>query len=379
LKVIRKGKSVFHFASKHARWLGCAALLAWLLLPLARSNMPILWPSTPQTVETINAKIGVHTRLTDEVEEWKIRRSLAMVREMGASWIVEYFPWSYCEPRKGQFDWAHSDLVVNAAIAQGLTVIARVDMVPSWARPLETTSRYLDEGHFADYGDFLHAFVAHFGGRIKYLIVWNEPNLSFEWGYRPVDAESYTKLLQAVYPRIKEANPEALVLAAGLAPTLAPPGSEWGMDDLVFLQRMYDAGAKPYFDMLAIHAYGWTAPPDDPPAPDRVNFARAQLIHELMARNGDGAKPCLITEAGWNDHSRWTNAVSPYQRIAYTIRAYEKAAQEWDWCQAVAMWAFRYPRPTHTYQDYFTFVSADLTAKPIYLEVQRYAHGELVK
>jgi hypothetical protein len=367
---------MLHLTAKRLRLLGSVAIVLLLLLGLARSARPPSWSSAPKTVQTINGKIGVHTRLTDEVEEWKIRRTLEMAREMGAPWIVEYFPWSYYEPRRGKIDWTHADLVVNDAIAQGLTVVARVDMVPEWARPAKTTARYLDESHYADYGDFLAAFASHFRGRIQHLVVWNEPNLSFEWGYRPVDPAGYARLLQAVYPRIKEANPEMLVLAAGLAPTLAPPGSEWGMDDLVFLQRMYDAGAKSYFDMLAIHAYGWTQPPDDPPAADRVNFARAQLLREIMVRNGDGDKSCLITESGWNDHPRWANAVSPYQRIAYTIRAYEKAAQEWQWCQAVAMWAFRYPRPARTYQDYFTWLSADFLPKPIYLEVQRYARGE---
>src|SRR5512135_2568367 len=83
-----------------------------------------------KTVVTAFPKMGVHTRLTDEVEEWKIQRTLQMVREMGASWIVEYFPWAYSEPQKGRFDFAHADMVVDHARAQRLTVIARVDLVP---------------------------------------------------------------------------------------------------------------------------------------------------------------------------------------------------------------------------------------------------------
>jgi len=102
-----------------------------------------------------------------------------------------------------------------------------------------------------------------------------------------------------------------------------------------------------------------------------------ELLRQIMVRNGDGHKPIIITEGGWNDHPRWTKAVRPGQRIAYTIRAYEKAQEEWDWCLAVCLWAFRFPWPTYTYQDHFTFVSADFVPKPIYLEVQRYARGEI--
>jgi len=358
------------------RWIVRGVILSLLLWITGRPPTPMVWIGAPQKVQSVNPKMGVHTRLTDEVEEWKVKRTLEMVREMGARWVVEYFPWGYYEPRKGDYAWSHPDMVVDHAVAQGLTVIARVDFVPAWARPPDTTYRFLDESHYEDYGDFIYAFVSQFRGRIRHFVIWNEPNLSFEWGYRPVDPESYTRLLRVAYRRAKEANPQAIILAAGLAPTMAPPGSEFGMDDLVYLQRMYDAGAKGYCDMMAIHAYGWTFPADDPPAPDVVNFARARLIHGVMARNGDGDKPCMITEAGWNDHPRWTKAVRPCQRIAYTIQAYEEVLREWDWCQAVAMWAFRYPRPTHTYQDYFTFVTTDFVPKPIYLEVQRYARGE---
>jgi len=320
--------------------------------------------------------MGVHTRLTDEVEEWKIKRTLEMVREMGAPWIVEYFPWGYYEPEKGRYDWSHPDLVVNHAIAQGVTVIARIDFVPGWARPPDTTFRYLPEEHFIDYADFVAAFAQHFSGRVRYIIVWNEPNLSFEWGYRLPDPAGYTRLLQATYRRVKEVAPQVMVLAAGLAPTLAPPGSEWGMDDLEFLQRMYQAGAQGYFDGLAIHAYGWTLSPDDPASPETLNLARAELIHEVLSEHGDGHLPCFITEAGWNDHPRWAQAVPPGLRVDYTLRAYEKAQQDWPWCQMVGMWAFRYPRPARNFQDGFTFVSPGFTPKLVYSEVQRYAGGE---
>jgi hypothetical protein len=119
-----------------------------------------------------------------------------------------------------------------------------------------------------------------------------------------------------------------------------------------------------------------TFSPDDPADPEVLNFARTELTHELMMQYGDGEKPCYITEGGWNDHPRWTKAVRPYQRMAYTIRAYEKARTEWPWCRAVCLWAFRYPWPQNTYQDYFTFVTPDFIPKPIYTEVEHYAHGE---
>ncbi|MFH1086069.1 MAG: hypothetical protein V1772_09940 [Chloroflexota bacterium] len=351
-----------------------ALLCALWVLNRLPARLVVVGP--PQTVQTFKPHVGVHTRLTDEVEAWKIQRTLVMVREMGAPWIVEYFPWGYYEPAKGRYQWDHADLVVDHALAQGLTVLARIDFVPAWARPADTTFRYLDRDHFSDYADYLGAFVAHFRGRVGHVIIWNEPNLAFEWGYRLPDPEAFAELLRLAYAAAKLANPEVQVLAPGLAPTLAPPGSEWGMDDLIFLDHLYQAGAGQWFDGMAIHAYGLTFPPDDAPDPLEINFARATLIHDLMVRQGDGHKPCYITEGGWNDHPRWTKAVRPYERIAYTVRAYEKAADEWPWCQAVCLWAFRYPWTQKTYQDSFTFVTPEFIPKPIYQEVRHYARGE---
>jgi len=136
--------------------------------------------------------MGVHTRLTDEVEEWKIKRTLEMVREMGAPWIVEYFPWAYYEGEKGIYDWSHPDQVVDHARRQGLTVVARLGYVPEWARPEDSAFSYLDAAHYTDFGDFVYAFVDHFRGRVQYVIIWNEPNLALEWGFQPVNPAEYT-------------------------------------------------------------------------------------------------------------------------------------------------------------------------------------------
>lgn len=324
-----------------------------------------------QTVHTINPKVGVHTRLTDEVENWKIKKSLEMVREMGAPWIVEYFPWGYIETQKGEYDWSHADAIVANAQTQGLTVIARLGYVPPWARPKGSVTSLLDEEHYGDFGDFVAAFADHFKGRVNYLIIWNEPNTNFEWGERPVDPSAYTALLKIAHDRAKEKNPGAMILAGALAPNLAQPNATDTMNDLEYLDRMYKAGAKDYFDILAAHAYGWKAPVDELPSPTAINFRRTELLHDIMAKYGDSAKHVIVTEGGWNDHPRWTKAVTPPERIVDTLGAYQWCART-DWIDACALWAFRYPAPTYTFNDYWTFITPDFDVKPIYQEVQRY-------
>ena len=116
-------------------------------------------------------------------------------------------------------------------------------------------------------------------------------------------------------------------------------------------------------------------PPDNPPAFDRLNFRRAELLREVMVEHGDAGKPALITETGWNDNPRWTKAVSPSRRIADTIGALEWAENNWDWLDKLCFWVLRYPAPTLSYPDNFTFVTTRFQLKPIYYAVQAYARG----
>ncbi len=317
--------------------------------------------------------IGVHTRLTDEVEEWKIKRTLELVREMGAHWIVEYFPWAYLEPLPGRHDWTHADLVIDHAVRQGLHVVARLGFVPEWARPADTATSYLETKRHADLAHFCGRFAARYAGRVSHIIVWNEPNLALEWGFRDPAPEDYAALLSRCYQAIKREAPASTVLGGALAPVALSQAGPLAMDDLTYLARALDAGAFESMDALAVHAYGWSAPPADEPDPDRVNYRRTELLREFLVRHGHGDKPLFVTEAGWNDHPRWTRAVRPGQRVQYTIDAYDLAGATWPWCPMVAMWAFRFPWAQSSYQDYFSFVTPEFLPRPVYHAVQAYA------
>jgi len=354
----------------------------WLLRALAAGALGLAAGSTPLPLVTLGPQrqplgcaphVGVHTRLTDEVEEWKIKRTLEMVREMGAHWAVEYFPWAYIESAPGRFDWSHSDLVVAHALRQGLQVVARLGFVPQWARPADTATSFLPQERYSHFASFCTRFAQRYGDRVRHYIVWNEPNLALEWGFRDPDPEGYALLLRRCYSAIKEVVPQAQVLGGALAPVAAAYAGPLAMGDLPFLARARDAGALESMDALAVHAYGWSAPPADEPGPDRVNFRRTEVLRSFLVDSGAAHLPVMVTEAGWNDHPRWTRAVRPAQRTQYTRDAYALAAERWPWCPFVAMWAFRYPWPQNSYQDYFSFVTPDFLARPIYHAVQDYA------
>lgn len=354
-------------------------VLVFLIRPIAPVP-PRLLPDSPQHVKTTHPIVCTHTRLTDEVESWKIQRTLQWVREMGASSIVEFFPWAYVEGYEGRYDWAHPDRIIGLARAQGLTVIARLGIVPLWARPKESGARpsgnSLQPEYYDAYARFVGEFARRYRDQVQYIIPWNEPNLSFEWGYRSVSPAEYTDFLERVYVAAHAANPSVIVLGGALAPTNEPDGSTNAVNDLAFLRGMYAAGGARYFDALAVHTYDLTkSPPETPPAPDRLNFRRVELLRAIMLENGD-TRPLYITESGWNDHPRWVYAVSPGERIAHTLDSFRLAEREWPYVRALCSWNFRTPSNTRGYPDYWQFVTPDFQKRAIYDALKAYATGE---
>jgi polysaccharide biosynthesis protein PslG len=368
---------IAHIAAQW-RWV-VRTFIAWIVLGALAPAPPRAPLGEPQTVETEHPIVCAHTRLIDEVDEWKIQRSLQMVREMGATSIVEFFPWAYIETSNNHFDWGSTDRIVRQARNQGLHIIARTGLVPEWAREdvdaQFSTLNYLPEESYPEFAEFVAAFAERYAGVIDHVIIWNEPNLAFEWGYRQVDPAGYAALLRAVYAGAHAANPNVVILAAPLAPTLEPEGSPNGLNDLLYLDQLYDAGAAPYFDALAVHTYGFTEAPEAAPAFDLLNFRRAELLHDIMLEHNDRATPVYITETGWNDHPRWTKAVRPSLRAAYTVESFQYAEANWPWLERLCLWAFRYPADTFNYPDNFTLVTTDFQPKPIYYAVQAYARG----
>jgi len=215
-----------------------------------------------------------------------------MIREAGFGWIRQPLQWAdvesggkgqFYDPERGRSTWVEYDQMVRLAREEGLRVIARIDRPPAWARPPGTSATH-PPARAQDYGDFVATFVDHYRGQIDYVQLWNEPNLNNEWGDQPVDPAGYVELLKAGYAGAKRADPAVRVLSGELAQTLEPdaPGAR-GLNDLVYLERMYDLGARPFFDVLAANAYGlWTGPADRQLGAAYTNFPRVLLARAIM-------------------------------------------------------------------------------------------------
>jgi hypothetical protein len=270
-------------------------------------------------------------------------RDLALVEEMDFNWIKQSFAWRDIESiEKGKYDWWRPDKIVDAAEEADLNLLIRIDRQPFWSQePGADLKENIPPADFDDFGDFCGILAERYQGRIDAYQVWNEPNLSREWGDRPPDPAEYTELLRVCYQAIKEADPDAVVISAGLAPT--GTGLPQAIPDMDFLQGMYDAGAADYFDVLGLNAPGYKAPPETSPEEGESNpeygggrwfvFRHVEDMREIMVANGDEAKQAAILELGWTTdevHPEYTwHAVTEEEQADYLVRAYTYAAENW--------------------------------------------------
>jgi hypothetical protein len=324
-------------------------------------------------------------------------RDLELITDAGFTWVKQEFAWREIEGgEKGGFNWDNTDRMMGQIEAHNLKLLARVGVQPAWAG-----GDYPEIGppdNYQDFGDFVFALASRYKGRIQAYQIWNEPNLSREWGNRPPNPTEYTALLKVAYEAIKRADPNALVISAGLAPTTRSDAV--AMPDTYFVQGMYDAGAKPYFDLLGAHGAGYKAPPDMDPAaiardPNFANpgdfeagvpeelrriygFRHVEDLRAIMVKNDDADKKVAVLEFGWtmdprpDTPYRW-HAVSEELQGDHIVGAYKYAKENWQpWIGVMVV--IYMPNPEWADQDEQTYWSIvvprwpDTWMRPAYLK-----------
>jgi hypothetical protein len=357
-------------------------------------------PDAPVAHAGVNP-FGINVFLEQEVEAWKREKSVQMVADAGFHWLRQEFPWEDIEIHgKDDFEdrrhephrsaWEKYDHIVDLAGQYGLEIVPRLSNPPAWTRALtDTIGTRAPPDDLADWGDYVYTVVSRYRGRVRYYQLWNEPNIYPEWGEQPVDPVGYTQLLCEGYRRAKEADPDAVVVSGALAPTvqLHPgPGPALGVNDFVFLQRIYDAGAAACFDVLAINDYMlWSGPTDRRMRPTNINFSRPLYIRDIMVANGDAEKPIWISEMNSNAVPNDPNIadlgaygqVTLEQQARYATRAYQRAMEEWPWMGVVNFWYFKRASDLERNQAmyYFRMVEPDFTPLPVYEAMREYTAG----
>ncbi len=315
---------------------------------LARRAAPPPLPVAPaagrgQLMATLDLA-GLNPKQAADIVGW--------MAEDGMKWVRLRLPWNEIEPEAGRKDWELLQAAIDAGRAHDLGIVLLLDGAPAWAvQPVDADNPLAPPHDVRDFGRFAGAVAGGYRDAVDIYQIWDEPNIRPHWGNAWVSPQGYFELLREAANSIRAADPSAQIMLAQLAPTTAD--DTLNLPDTTFLDRLYDLGASEYFDLAAAAAYGFDQPPAAAPTPDRLNFRRPELLHQVMERHSDRDTPLWITAWGWwtqpaeggEADSPW-GSIDPALLSGYQIDGLHLAQTQWPWSGPLA-WADYTLTPTH--------------------------------
>jgi len=257
--------------------------------------------------------------------------AVAQATALGAHWVRVFAPWPDLEPAPGVHSayWLGQYGRLLDSLPKGdHAIVAFVD-TPSWESGSAASNA--PPSNPADYASILHFLAGQWQGKVAAYEIWNEEDTPLWWSGAP-DPAAYTRLLQAAYPAVKSADPAAKVVLGGLTG-----------NDYDFLEGVYKAGGKGYFDAVGVHT-DTACDVNSPFAFLRNNdgqinqdsFIGYREVHATEIANGDDV-PIWMTEMSWRTTSaecgegafagQKPEGVSEAQQAAYLTEAYHCLAQ----------------------------------------------------
>jgi len=267
------------------------------------------------------------------------------------------------DPGDPAYDFVAVDASVRAAAAAGLVPLLVVGGAPTFA---EAPNRwpYAYPGSWDPSPSAFEAFAAavarrydgafpdplHAGAAlpaVRLFQAWNEPNLArylepqwiaVEGRWQPFAPAVYRRLLNGFYAGVKSIQPQATVVAAGVA----PDGDSAGvgrMAPVTFLRELLcvsaagrairaDCEEPAHFDVLAFHPLSVASP--DAVARSSLDVAIAdagKVGNVLRAAQTVGTalpsahKPLWVTELNWESAPQSPRGVPPAKQAAWISRA----------------------------------------------------------
>jgi hypothetical protein len=312
---------------------------------------------------------GLAVDLTWGISNADQDRTAVALSDVGAKWVRITANWADAEPTKGQYnDWwlNHYDRAITLAHNAGAKVIVMSYQSPSWASG--SSVKETAPKNPADYANYMHFLATRYAGKVDAYEVWNEENIDRFWSTGPNAAE-YVSLLKPAYSAIKSADPNAKVVFGGLS-----------TNDYRYLESAYAAGAKGYFDVMAVHPYTCSTSPDviKRDGSGRItkdSYLGYREVRASMASAGD-AKPIWFTEFGWST-TTGSCGVSEATQASYLTKAYQLAEQD-SYVQVACWYNFRNNYWNHDADELearYGLMRTDFSTKPAYQAFKSYVPG----
>ncbi len=231
----------------------------------------------------------------------RVERHFAAARAVGASYLRCAFSWDAIEKQPGEYDWTFWDKLVELAARNHIGLIPYVAYTPRWAVREEKDFWKQPPLDPSRYGDFMYRIAERYRGRVASWEIWNEPDNQDYW---TGTVEQFAALAKLAARRIREADPDAVLVLGGMSYGLSP-----------FLKHLIeDDHIDRFVDVVALHAY-----------PESWSNERAEIVFEqwipdvwnALSRDQSGVD-LWVNEMGYADYRYLPNEASVYKtRVFY--------------------------------------------------------------
>lgn len=190
------------------------------------------------------------------------------VAELGIKWIRIQSGWARTEQKKGVYDFAWFDSIVENLLRRGLRPWvclcygngvydeAAAKVFGAVGCPPIHTEEQKKAWH-----DYVVALVTRYKGKIGWYEVWNEPDGKWCWKHG-VNGTEYGEFVNATAKAVREADPDAKVI-----------GGVFCTHNFKWIRDMLDTGAGANMDAVSYHGYS----PDE-----RIAFTHLRALKTLI-------------------------------------------------------------------------------------------------
>jgi hypothetical protein len=311
-----------------------AAAAATIATHAARTSGAAL-PSHPLTFGSIGA---------NEVFGSGGTRGFAILRRAGMSLVAVSVSWRGTAPQRrpakwnpsdptdAHYRWSVADRQISLIAKAGLQPVVIVSDTPTWARIAARSA--VSPPKTADFGAFMHALAARYGGstrklpRVRYWQIWNEPNITLFLAPQIdlktktfTSPDTYRDMVNAAATSIHAVHANNVVIAGSTAPfrDITPAvkalNSDWG--PLSFMRALLcvdnrghaTCNDKVSFDVWATHPYTSGGPTHHAQLPNDVSLGdlpKMRATLDAAAKTGhvrsNGTPRFWANEFSWDSN-----------------------------------------------------------------------------
>lgn len=192
------------------------------------------------------------------------------------TWVKVDISWKSVAPdAKKPADFTRFQSVNQTQKANGTALLISLQDPPSWAvgknGPVEIKTL-----------EMVDSLLAAFPN-VTAIELFPEANTAVGWASTP-NAAAYAKIFQSVQAHLNQAHSPVLLVAGGLKPVNT--SSAAGINDLVFLQQLYDARMAASMPVLSIHLQNISSEPWQNPEENSFNVLRHyEQVRQVMLAN----------------------------------------------------------------------------------------------